>query len=96
MIQREPFDEHRALLLLAFLMLLKSPYSFRSKICHDGSSIEGWFVVGTDLFGEGQISYFLPDSMWDLADFLQTRRIAPEWDGHTFDDISDRLRNILS
>jgi hypothetical protein len=87
--------EHRCLLYLAFLKLLQSPHSFRAKKHQDGYSFEGWFLVGTVLPGEGQISYHLPDSMWDLADFLETIKLAPEWDGHTSQCVVDRLRNIL-
>jgi hypothetical protein len=86
--------EHRCVLYLAFLKLLQSPYSFRAKKHHDGSSFEGWFLVGTVLPGEGQISYHLPDSMWDLAGFLETKELA-EWDGHTSQCVVNRLRNIL-
>lgn len=82
--------EHRCLLYLAYLKALNSPASFRSRLHHDGSSFDGWFIVGTEV--GAQITYHLPDSMWELAGFLPIKDRAPKWDGHSSQDVCDRLR----
>lgn len=88
--------EHRCLLFLAFLRH-HSPkdIQWKSRKHHDGSQFPGWFMVGTDLSGL-QISYHLPESMWDLAWFLPEYDCAPrDWDGHSPQDVCDRLRRWI-
>jgi hypothetical protein len=86
---KELYDHRIAL----FIALMKShpTISWCSKVHHDGSSYDGWFIAGMDL-PTGQISYHLPMSDWDKlgADF-PTLDKAPEWDGHTPADVVKRL-----
>lgn len=77
-----------------FIGLLKSnpEISWRAKKHSDGTCYESWFIAGMDL-SSGQITYHLPLWMWDMLDNtkVKTFEIAPEWDGHTPQDVVDRL-----
>lgn len=83
---------HRAALLIA-LMRSHPELSWFSEKHHDGSRYEGFFIAGMDL-PTGQISYHMKlDPWWDLlndSEFMP-RMYAPVWDGHTPDDVIDRL-----
>ena len=58
----------------------------------DGSGFDGWFVAGIDFPNDSQISYHLPDSMWDvMAQYAIEHERAP-WDGHTAAQVVERLR----
>jgi hypothetical protein len=41
-----------------------------------------------------QITYHLPTSKWDECDFAITLDKAPEWDGHTSNDVLERIREL--
>jgi hypothetical protein len=64
---------------------------------HDGSSYPGWVLVGTtidDIDGNDmQISYHLPESYVPhlKAAGCIAMETAPQWDGHTSDDVVTRL-----
>ena len=57
----------------------------------DGTMFDGYFIVGV-LTPKGDYSYHYEDKFWDYfkCDELAT---APEWDGHTPNDI-DRLLSV--
>ena len=78
-------DEHR--------MLHDTPV-WRSKFHSDGSSFYGWFIMGIGRNKGEQITYHLPLSKWDETDFAETLDKAPEFDGHTPDDVLERLKNL--
>ena len=95
------FYEQRSLLFLALIKAMQSSCSFRCRLQRDERSPDGWhidrylyFVVGADL-GSGQITYYFPISMWELADFLPTRKSVPSMDGYSSQEICDRLRDLL-
>lgn len=67
---------------------------WKSKVHHDGSSYDGWFIMGINYKNGEQISYHLPMSYWDEADFVLEHLRAPEWDGHTAADVLERLKNL--
>lgn len=83
--------EHRHALFLA-LMLCNHLRAWRSYLHHDGTSFDGYFIAGMDLIS-GQVSYHIPLRLWDkLNDSnIATLTFAPEWDGHTSDDVIDRI-----
>lgn len=89
------FDElyaHRYVLFIA-LMQAYPALSWRAKVHADGSMHGGgWFVAGMSL-PTGQISYHLPKQAWPALDDkgIITYDRAPEWDGHTPDDVIGRL-----
>ena len=65
---------------------------WRSKLHSDGSSFEGWFILGIGTDAGSQITYHLPMSKWDDCAFAETFEKAPEWDGHSSEDVLERLR----
>lgn len=88
--------EHRHLLYLAFLKYHRDHQGgWKARLHQDGSAYDGWFLVGTELNGK-QISYHLPDRLWDKAWWLPEYDRAPvEFDGHTSDDVLQRLSEWL-
>ena len=68
-----------------------------SKLHHDGSGFDGWFIAGIDL-PTGTISYHLPERLWDAAVFTGAALMerAPEWDGHTSADVVRRLYQMVA
>lgn len=65
---------------------------WRSKTHHDGSSWDGWFIMGIGKEKGEQISYHIPLSRWDETGFAETLDRAPEWDGHMSADVLERLK----
>lgn len=93
------FDElydHRCLLFLA-LMQSHPEQSWFSWLHSDGGSFQGWFIAGINLNGK-QISYHLHEKYWNLAcqTEAELRERAPEWDGHTSDDVLNRISEGIS
>lgn len=68
---------------------------WRSKTHHDGSSWDGWFIMGIGKEKGEQISYHLPLSRWEETDFAETLDKAPEWDGHTSADVLERIKALI-
>ena len=67
---------------------------WRSKLHHDGTSFEGWFILGFGKDAGRQITYHLPLSRWDETKFADTLERAPEFDVHTSDDVLERLKKL--
>jgi hypothetical protein len=92
------FDElydHRITLWIALCRKLHRIYPiWRSKLHSDGSTFEGWFVLGINRRAGTQMTYHLPLSRWDETDFAETLERAPEWDGHTPADVLERLKTL--
>lgn len=95
--------EHRTELYIALCTMLDlhchdfvSPV-WASKLHSDGTSFDGWFILGVDT-DNGQISYHLPLSKWeDVIRRVKTIQIldkAPEFDGHTSADVLERLKSL--
>jgi hypothetical protein len=87
--------EHRCVLFIA-LLKCEARTGWISKLHHDGSSFDGWFVAGLRL-PTGNVTYHLPNSMWEtaVAANVWVRDRAPEWDGHTSADVVTRLREWI-
>lgn len=97
------FDElytHRCLLFI-FLSKRFCKYQKWKSLKHDdGSSFEGWFIAGLDLRENIDdepiiITYRIPMEYWDLCDSPVLTK-APRWDGHTSNDVIDRMITCLS
>ena len=92
------FDElynHRITLYLAVCrMLADKMFVWRSKIHSDGTKWDDWFVLGIKEKDGEQITYHLPMGNWDECDFAETLEKAPEFDGHTSDDVLERIREL--
>lgn len=83
--------EHRHLL---FLNLIKdNKKAWKSKKHKDGTMYDDMFIAGLEL-ENGIITYHLPIKYWQLCRVYEIET-APEWDGHTPQDVCDRLlRNL--
>ena len=70
---------------------------WRSKRHSDGELCFGTgtqFVLGIHKEKGEQVTYHIPIERWDETDFAETLECAPEWDGHTSDDVIKRLKNF--
>lgn len=85
--------EHRIWLWLKLCeALAKDSHNvWRSKFHSDGSNYEGWFVLGL-YENERQMTYHLPEKVWGYTEFARTLKKAPDFDGHTSDDVLERLK----
>lgn len=72
----------------------KNPPVWRSKTHGDGSTMDGWFVIGIGKEKGSQITYHVPIVCWEETDFAETLDRAPEWDGHTSADVLNRLKAL--
>ena len=85
--------EHRAVL---FALAVKNniSISWKSNLHHDGTMFEDYFIVGMQT-KYGQISYHFHKNKWNM--FLRVIELdrAPEWDGHTSDDVVSRLTKLI-
>jgi len=95
--------EHRITLFIALCKILRADPQYqtgqkadiwRSKLHSDGTSFDGWFVMGIGTNKGEQITYHLPTSKWEETNFAETKEKAPEWDGHTSEDVLKRLKNL--
>lgn len=95
------FDElydHRVTLWIALCRVGYEYAQFspwRSHFHSDGSNFEGWFVLGltTDF---GQATYHLPEKRWNECGFAKTLERAPEYDGHTPDDVLSIISRLCA
>lgn len=68
---------------------------WRSKLHSDGTMYDGYFIMGIESEPGKQISYHIPLSKWEITDFvLNTFDNAPKFDGHTANDVIDRLLEL--
>src|SRR5438552_1256739 len=66
-----------------------------SKNHSDGSYYEGWFILGMGKEAGKQITYHLPARFWnEVCEFAEVLEKAPEWDGHTSQDVLARLKYL--
>lgn len=95
--------EHRVALFIALCKVTEmleveagmgSGKVWRSRLHSDGTSYEGWFIMGIGT-GKGlQITYHLPIDKWNETYFAETLDKAPEFDGHTSEDVLNRLKSL--
>ena len=58
-------------------------------------AIEGWFVLGMGKKQGEQITYHLPMSEWEYCSFAETLEKAPDFDGHSSQDVLQRILDLL-
>ena len=95
--------EHRIVLYIALCRMLSEyassdgfiPCIWKSIVHSDGSSSSGWFVLGIGKDHGKQITYHLPIKFWDNCDFAMELGKAPEFDGHTSNDVLERLKTLV-
>lgn len=84
--------EHRHALFIALCYeRQENTKVWRSKLHSDGSFLPGWFVLGLGKQKGYQITYHLPLSKWEITNFAETLERAPEYDGHSSQDVLERL-----
>ena len=88
------FDElylHRAV-LFSVILAAYPERGWKSWEHDDGTMHDGMFIVGIKT-PQGQATYHYKADMWDLFDVKEVEK-APEFDGHTPDDVLDRLLSL--
>lgn len=92
--------EHRITLYMGFCKSLKGQLGdwrsvWMSSRHSDGSSFEGWFILGIGKEKGHQITYHLPNDYWgECALFAEKLDKAPEFDGHTSQDVLERIKSL--
>ena len=83
--------QHRHQLFIAVAYQMPR-LAWKSRKHADGRSMEGWFVAGINL-PTGDITYHLPNEMWEKIR-VKDLEFAPQWDGHTSNDVVKRLEDF--
>lgn len=92
--------EHRITLFIALCRALVSygefqnPDVWRSKLHSDGTSFDDWFILGIGKEKGEQMTYHLPLSKWIETEFAETLEKAPEFDGHTPQNVLKRIKEL--
>jgi hypothetical protein len=97
--------DHRITLFIALCKEIQSNYKYndefpmiwRSKRHSDGEFCFGTgtqYVLGIRKETGKQITYHIPIERWHETNFAETLEKAPEWDGHTSDDVLERLKKL--
>lgn len=94
---KELYD-HRIILFIALCHRIKGYYSegfvWKSRKHYDESQMKGWFIAGIGKDKGKQITYHLPMSNWGDLKVKELDK-APEWDGHTSEEVLKRIRKYL-
>lgn len=69
------------------------PYIIKSKLHDDGTMFEGYFIVSMN-GPDGQISYHYKLEHWDKFPITEVERVPWKYDGHTSQDVIDRLLKL--
>lgn len=67
---------------------------WRSQKHSDGSNYDGWFLLGIETEKGKQITYHIPNERWEETEFAETIEKAPEFDGHTSQDVLERIKSL--
>lgn len=92
--------DHRNALFIALCrqfarFSVQSYLPWRSLKHSDGSdSFGGWFLLGIGKDKGDQITYHVPMMYWNQTSFCETLEQAPEWDGHTSNDVLERISKL--
>lgn len=69
----------------------KKPW--KSLMHSDGTIMDWYFIAGIEKEPGSMITYHLPMSQWGYL-YSEELDKAPEWDGHTSEDVLLRLKNL--
>lgn len=67
---------------------------WRSQAHSNGAVWDGWLILGINKEPGKQITYHLPMTKWNDCAFAETLDKAPEFDGHTSEDVLKRLSEL--
>lgn len=95
--------EHRIVLFIELAKLLWTQWResdsekeiWKSLKHSDGTTFEGWFVLGINKKAGSQITYHIPIEKWDSCWFADTLDLAPTFDGHTSEQVLERIKTKL-
>lgn len=98
----EELYDHRITLFIALCRIISNiNYAegeihkvWRSKVNGDGSTWEDYFIMGIGKEKGKQITYHLPLTRWEETEFAETLDQAPEFDGHSSEDVLERLKRL--
>lgn len=96
----EELYEHRIILFIALCRMIDGSMEstdgevWKSKKHSDGTEWNGWFLLGINQDKGNQITYHLSEKYWDDCEFAVTLEQAPEFDGHTSQDVLKRLKEL--
>ena len=82
--------EHRFSL---FSVVCKAYNGWKSKLHSDGTMYDGWFVAGVET-PKGQATYHMPMAWWGKFPVHELEK-APQYDGHTPNDVIERIHSLL-
>lgn len=91
--------EHRIGLWIALCNAIQREaaygYVWASVKHSDGSTFADWFVLGMGKEKGKQITYHVPARYWhEVCEFAEILEQAPEFDGHTSQDVLERIRHF--
>jgi hypothetical protein len=87
---------HRNTLYIALCKAIrKSNEIWKSKQHSDGTRSDGFFILGIKTEQNEQITYHLPLSYWQECEFATTLATAPTYDGHSSNDVLERLKKLV-
>ena len=66
---------------------------WKSKLHSDWTMFDGWFIAGIGTRKWETLTYHLPMEEWGNLKSYEIEK-APEWDGHTSDDVLRLLRKV--
>ena len=86
---------HRRALFIALChcLLGSGVHVWKSHRHSDGTGYDGWFIAGIGWQPGEQITYHLPNNDWPAL-HIPELEIAPPFDGHTADDVLQRLQKL--
>jgi hypothetical protein len=93
----EQLYEHRIELWIALCKQVKKENYFpvwKTYTHSDGTTWPGWFLLGMYDVKGLQMTYHLPEKYWKRLKSIPTLRKAPEFDGHTSDNVIKRLQKL--
>lgn len=67
---------------------------WKSMFHEDGTMFDGWFIAGVQT-PKGMATYHIPNTWWLRFQCPQIER-APHWDGHTPNDVIDRIASLAA
>jgi len=67
--------------------------SFKTRLNSEKEKWDGWFILGLNHPELGQISYHLPDRLWDACKVGEVAYNA-HYDGHSSTDVLSRLNDF--